>query len=96
MILSELVKTKRDEILELSARHGAFDIRIFGSVAREDSVSANDVDFLVQLHSNRSLLDHVGLQQDLEELLGCSVDVVVVGGISPHLEDRILSEAVAL
>ena len=50
----------------------------------------------MRLDDGRSLLDQVGLKQDLEELLGRKVDVVVEGGISPYLEERILSEAVPL
>ena len=57
---------------------------------------ASDIDILVELEEGRSLLDHVGLQQELEELLRRNVDVVVEGGLSPYLEKRILSEAVPL
>ncbi len=89
------LKNDRDAILVIAAKHGADDVRIFGSVARGET-DANDVDILVRLQPGRSLLDHVALQQDLEELLGCPVDVVVEGGVSPHLEQRILAEAVPL
>lgn len=85
----------REAILAIAARHGADNLRLFGSVARGKS-DPNDVDVLVELQPGRSLLDQVGLQQDLEELLGCPVDVVVEGGISPYLEERILAEAVPL
>ena len=54
------------------------------------------MDLLVDLEPGRSLLDHVALWQDLEELLGCRVDIVVEGGINPHLRDRILAEATPL
>jgi uncharacterized protein len=85
----------REAILAIAARHGADNLRLFGSVAR-GKPAPNDVDVLVNLQPGRSLLDQVGLQQDLEELLGCPVDVVVEGGISPYLEERILAEAVPL
>lgn len=87
---------QRAEILRLAARHGAKNARIFGSAARGDGANYRDIDVLVELEEGRSLLDQVGLKQDLEALLGTSVDVVVEGGISPYLEARILAEAVPL
>ena len=86
----------RDEILDIAARHGARNVRVFGSFARGDARPDSDIDLLVDLEPGRSLLDHVGLWQDLEELLGRRVDVVVDGGLSPHLEKRILAEATPL
>ena len=96
MSASELLAQKKLEIERVAARHGAFDVRVFGSAARGTETPRSDIDLLVKLAAGRSLLDHVALKQDLEDLLGCQVDVVVEGGISPYLEDRILSEAVPL
>ena len=87
---------KRAEILGIAARHGARNVRIFGSAARGDARPDSDIDLLVDLEPGRTLLDHVGLWQDLEELLGRRVDVVVEGGLSPYLEERILAEAIPL
>ena len=92
----QLLKSKREEILRIAAGHGASNIRIFGSAARGEAGPQSDIDVLVDLEPGRSLLDHVALKQDLEQLLGCPVDVVVEGGLSPYLAERILSEAVAL
>ena len=86
----------RDAILGIAARHGARNVRVFGSIARGDARPDSDIDLLVDLEPGRSLLDHVGLWQDLEELLERRVDVVVDGGLSPHLEKRILAEATPL
>ena len=94
--MTRLLEQKRTEILQIAAKHGARNVRVFGSTARGSATDDSDVDILVELDDGRSLLDQVGLQQELEELLGRKVDVVVEGGISPHLEDRILSEAVPL
>jgi predicted nucleotidyltransferase len=65
-------------------------------VARGNAGPASDVDVLVHFEPGRSLLDLIGFEQDLSELLGCNVDVVSEGGISPYMEDHILREAVAL
>ena len=86
----------RDAILRIAAKYGARNIRVFGSTVHGTSTERSDVDILVDLEPDRSLLDQVGLKQELEELLGRRVDVVVEGGISPYLEERILSEAVPL
>ena len=86
----------REEILRLAARYGARSVRIFGSVARGEARSDSDVDILVSMEEGRTLLDLIGLGQDLEELLGRKVQVVSDGGLSPYLRDRILREAVAV
>lgn len=86
----------RAQILQIAARHGARNVRVFGSAARGEAGPSSDIDLLVDLEPGRSLLDHVALWQDLQELLGCPVDVVVEGGVSPYLRERILAEAVPL
>lgn len=96
MILQNDIAANRAEILRLAAAHGARTIRLFGSVARGNASPSSDVDFLIDLEPGRSLLDQVALQQDLEQLLNRRVDVVVEGGLSPYLEQRILAEAVPL
>jgi predicted nucleotidyltransferase len=94
--MARLIEQHRAAILRLAAKYGARNVRVFGSTARGGATESSDVDFLVELDAGRSLLDQVGLQQELEELLGSDVDVVVEGGISPYLEERIFSEAVPL
>jgi len=84
---------QRGKILELAERHGATNVRIFGSFARGEARPDSDVDILVSMKPGRSYFDFVALWQDLEELLGRKVDVVSDRGISPYLRDRILSEA---
>ena len=96
MGLKELLQNKRGEILRLAAKHGAYNVRVFGSVARGDDGEKSDVDFLVGMEDGRSLFDLGGLLVDLEELLGRKVDLVEDGGISPYLKDRILKEAAPL
>jgi uncharacterized protein len=96
MDLTTQLQAKRTEILALAARHGAFNVRLFGSVARGEATESSDLDFLVTMEKGRSLLDLIGLWQDLEELFGCKVDVITDGGISPYLKDRIYAEAIPL
>lgn len=96
MTVTELRKTRRDEILRIAAKHGARNVRVFGSAARGEAGPASDLDFLVEMEEGRSLLDLVGFWQDLEALLGCKVDVLTDGGISPYLRDRIYAEAIPL
>jgi len=93
MVRNTFLIEKRAAILSLAAQYGARNVRVFGSAARGDAGPESDFDLLVDLEPGRTLLDHIGLWQDLEELLGRPVDVVVEGGISPYLRDRILAEA---
>jgi predicted nucleotidyltransferase len=92
----DAIREHRSEILDRASQHGARNVRVFGSAARGDAGPASDVDLLVEMEPGRSLLDFVGLWQELEDLLGLKVDLVSEGGISPHLREHILSEAIAL
>lgn len=96
MTLAERVREKRTEILAIAAKHGARNVRVFGSVARGDADEQSDVDFLVQMEPGRSLFDLGGLQYDLEQLLGCRVDVVTEQGLKMRMREEALREAVAL
>ena len=96
MELEALIRSKREEILALAARHGASNVRVFGSVARGEAGPGSDIDLLVTLEDHRSLLDLVALWQDLEDLLGCEVDVVTERGLKERMRERVLREAVAL
>lgn len=92
---TELV-SKRDQILKIAAKRGAKRIRLFGSAAHGDSGPDSDVDFLVDFEPGRSLLDQGGLLMDLQELLGCKVDVVSERALRPRYRERVLREAVPL
>jgi len=95
MSIDEL-RSRRQEILSMAALHGASNVRVFGSVLRGDDRPDSDIDLLVEVDPGRSLLDIIGLEQDLGELLGRRVEVLTVGGLSPYLEQRILAEAASL
>ena len=80
-----------------SARdHGVHEMRIFGSRARGEAHEGSDLDLLVRMEDGRNLWDLAGFRMELEDLLGCRVDVVTEGALSPYLRDRILAEAVPL
>ena len=96
MGIDEILKDKRDEILRIAAKHGAKNIRVFGSIARGQAGPDSDVDFLVDFEPGRSLLDHAGLVVDLEDLLGRRVDVVPAGTLKERVRGRVLNEAVPL
>jgi uncharacterized protein len=89
------LRARRDEILGYATQHGARNVRVFGSIARGDG-AGSDVDLLVEMEPGRSLIDLVGLWQDLEDLLGTHVDVLSEGGVSPFLRERIHADAVPL
>lgn len=96
MSVGELLKVKGDEILEVAATYGAKNIRVFGSAARNQAGPSSDIDFLVEFEEGRSLLDQVGLGQDLAKLLGHPVDIVEQEGVHWYIRDKVLQEAVPL
>ncbi len=91
----ELVEAHRDAIRAVARRHHGVSISLFGSVAIGAESDTSDADFLVQFEPASSLFDVLHLQDDLEELIGCAVDVVSVGGLKPR-DDRIRREAITL
>ena len=96
MDTEKILKSRREEIISIAARHGARNVRVFGSVARGEDDDKSDIDLLVEFESGRSLLDHAGLWLELQDLLGCKVDVVSERGIKPRIRERVLREAVPL
>jgi uncharacterized protein len=96
MKLDRIIKVKRALILKIARKYGAINVRVFGSVAMGKEHEASDIDLLVNFEPERSLLDHVALTQDLEDLLGHKVDVVNEKALHWYIKDRVLHEAVAL
>jgi predicted nucleotidyltransferase len=96
MTAAELLAAHRDEILAIAARHGARNVRVFGSIARGEADEQSDIDLLVDMQSGRSLFDLGGLIIDLRELLGRDVDVMTPRGLRDRIRDQVLAEAVAL
>jgi predicted nucleotidyltransferase len=96
MMLEELLKEKREAILCICAKHGACNVRVFGSVARGEADEQSDIDLLVEFNPGRSLLDHAALWLELQDLLGCKVDVLSNRGIKLRIRERVLREAIPL
>lgn len=89
----ELLKTKREHILATAGRHGAENVRVFGSVLGGAETPKSDIDLLFEFAPDRSLLDLVGLQNDFETLLARRTDVVTEASLRPYLRERVLAEA---
>jgi predicted nucleotidyltransferase len=94
--MKALITKNREEIKQLAANHGAYNIRVFGSVARHEELPDSDIDVLVDLAPDRSLFDLGGLAIELQNLLGCRVDVVTEGGLRPRIRERVLRDALPL
>src|SRR5262249_12681773 len=94
--LDALPSQCRDEILRLAARRGAHNLRVFSSVARGDANESSDLDLLVDWEPERRLLDHAGLIQDLQELLGIKVHVGTAKSLHWYARERLLREATPL
>ena len=93
MTLESLRKDRRREILAVARRHGARNLRVFGSVVRGEATENSDLDLLVEWEPDRGLLDHVALAQDLEDLLGVKVHIGTANSLHWYIRDRILEEA---
>ncbi|MCJ7825437.1 MAG: nucleotidyltransferase family protein [Anaerolineales bacterium] len=93
MDIHSLLEEKREEIKALAAHYGVRKLRVFGSAARGDTTSASDIDFLVELEPGRSVMDLGGLLMDLQDLLGCDVDVVTERSLRPRIREKVLNEA---
>ena len=96
MDINQLVREKKEDILRLAARHGAYNVRIFGSAARGKAGPGSDVDFLIDVGPGRTPWFPGGLIADLEDLLDCRVDIVTEKALHWYIRDRVLQEAVPL
>ena len=94
--LARRLRQRRKAIIKAAQARRAHNIRVFGSVARGDDVDSSDIDLLVDLDEGAGLLDLIGLERELAELLGVKVDVVPDDSLKPQIRDRVLHEAVRL
>jgi predicted nucleotidyltransferase len=93
MGIKEILANRREQILSLATKYGAYNVRVFGSVANGLTDEKSDVDFLVELEDGKTLFDLGGLLMDLQELLQRKVDVVTENGLHWYIKDKILNEA---
>jgi len=96
MGIDDLITPQREAILQLAARYGASNVRVFGSVARGEAQPDSDIDLLVDLAPTCSLLDHTRLLVALEDLLARPVDLVTEASLYADIRPRVLQEAVRL
>jgi predicted nucleotidyltransferase len=96
MRLERLLLEKRDDIKRIAAIHGAYNLRVFGSVARGEARPESDIDFLIDVGPTTSSWFPAGLILDLEDLLGRRVEVVTEKALNPDLRDHVLREAIPL
>ena len=96
MGIDDLIKGKREDILRIAAKHGAYNVRIFGSFARGDAGPESDVNLLVDAGANTSSWFPAGLKLDLEELLGRYVRIATEKGLYWYIKARVMEEAIPL
>ncbi len=96
MNFKEILKKKKRNILEIVASYGARNVRLFGSVARGDSGPESNIDLLIDPGPEMSLFTHAELAHELEDLIGCKVNLVSDRGLRPRVRERVLKEAVPL
>jgi uncharacterized protein len=94
--IADLLTPLRSQILAIAEQHGAYNVRIFGSVARGEARADSDVDFLVDFLPHRNLLDRIALIQDLEELLGRKIDVAKLANLPDDMRENVSQQAVLL
>ena len=81
------------QIHDIASRYGAYNIRLFGSMARGTATASSDLDLLIDLAPNRDLFDLIGIKQEIEDVTGFKVDVVTEKSLSKHLRKIILKDA---
>ena len=92
----DLLRSKREEIIAVAAKHGASNIRVFGSVARGEATNTSDLDLLIDLEPERSLFSLIALKQELEEVLDLQTDLAEPHSLHQLIRDRVLQEAIKL
>jgi predicted nucleotidyltransferase len=91
-----LIRRHRERLIRAARRNGARDVRVFGSTARGEDSRDSDIDLLVELDSDRTLLDLIAFQQDASDILGVRVDAATPGILKDRVRSRVLAEAVPL
>lgn len=95
-IINPKIQNKQPEIIKTAAKYGASNIRIFGSYARGEETPDSDLDLLMDINSDISLLDRIALMQELEDLLGLKIDIAKPENLHELIRDKVLTEAIPL
>ncbi len=93
MSLRDDLHSRRDELLAIATRHGASNVRLFGSVVRDEQRTDSDVDFLIDMDEGRGFGDYLALVEELERVLARRVDIVIDRSLSAHFRPFIEAEA---
>jgi predicted nucleotidyltransferase len=93
MSLREELFRQRDTVRAIAAKHGATNLRLFGSAIRGDERPDSDIDLLVDLAENRGFRDYLASVEELESLLGRRVEVIIARSLSPHFRPYVEGEA---
>ena len=96
MTIKQLLYERRTDIQKVAAKHGAFNLRVFGSVVREEEAEDSDIDFLVNTGQKTSPWFPGGLILKLEEMLGRPIEIVTEKGLNPLIRNQVLKEAIPL
>jgi uncharacterized protein len=96
MPLREDIRSRRDAVQTIAARHGASNLRLFGSVARGEEREDSDIDLLIDLAEDRGFSDYLALIDELEALLHRKIDLVLARSLSPHFRPFIEADATPL
>ncbi|MGD1901569.1 MAG: nucleotidyltransferase family protein [Geitlerinemataceae cyanobacterium] len=97
MIFKQKIIEERQEILEIATKHGVFNLRLFGSVAREEETAESDIDLLIDYDLKKiSPWFPTGLIRDLQDLLGRKIDVVTEKGLNPRVRENVIKDCIPL
>jgi len=92
--IAEILATLRAELPELQRRYYVRSLGVFGSAVRREEGSGSDIDILVEFQRAPTFFQFVALEDDLTQLLGTKVDLVMRSALRPRIGERILSEVV--
>jgi len=96
MISQKQIDEIKSRVIPILKRYGVKRAAIFGSVVRGEAKADSYIDILVEIESDMSLLDFVGLKIGIEETLGRKIDLVEYSTIKPPIRERILNEQVVI
>ena len=93
MALRDDLSSRRDQIIAIAARYGVSNLHLFGSVLRDEERPDSDIDLLVDMAEDRGFRDYLGMIEELEDMFGCRIEVVLRRSLSPHFRPFIEAEA---